>query len=359
MFKEGYYRLGKPAVTKEGDDIKDGLKNMVFQKASAENPLRANIFTAEEDDAAKGVKKGRAQDPRESKVQAEGGSLVAGVFGPVEAARRAFSSGRGSGCHNNEMPRKATLGLACRIDLPRARPIEARAARCRRGWRRRACRRPRASAWSEGCSRGRMRALNRMLMTAFASAPDQVWGALGAQINADDAAWDDALAESRRLVRELGKSWFLRACRLSRLCRRRSSARVVADRGDRAELARVDTARQRASLEREASDLFARASGGRSEGLLRRSSRSMREALSGERRPSCCWDIAFARGRLEEAARAGGCGDAVAERGQARAIEEEKPASLAGLGDRWCWRVRAKQVLAAGVRERPGPGARG
>lgn len=58
VFKEGYYRLGKPAVTKEGDDIKDGLKNMVFQKASAENPLRANIFTAEEDDAAKGVKKG-------------------------------------------------------------------------------------------------------------------------------------------------------------------------------------------------------------------------------------------------------------------------------------------------------------
>jgi hypothetical protein len=58
VLKEGYYRLGKPAVTKEGDDIPDGLKNDVFKKATAENPLKVDIYTADEDDADKGVKKG-------------------------------------------------------------------------------------------------------------------------------------------------------------------------------------------------------------------------------------------------------------------------------------------------------------
>jgi hypothetical protein len=58
VIKEGYYRLGKPAVTKEGDDIPKGLKNEVFQKATAENPLTVDLYTADEDDADKGVKKG-------------------------------------------------------------------------------------------------------------------------------------------------------------------------------------------------------------------------------------------------------------------------------------------------------------
>jgi hypothetical protein len=58
IIKEGYYRLGKPAVTKEGDDIPDGLKNGMFKKATSENPLRVDIYTADEDDADKGIKKG-------------------------------------------------------------------------------------------------------------------------------------------------------------------------------------------------------------------------------------------------------------------------------------------------------------
>ena len=58
VIKEGYYRLGKPAVTKEGDDIPDGLKNGVFKKATSENPLRVDLYTADEDDAEKGIKKG-------------------------------------------------------------------------------------------------------------------------------------------------------------------------------------------------------------------------------------------------------------------------------------------------------------
>ena len=56
--KEGYYRAGKPAVTKEGDDIEDGLKNPVFKKATEKEPLRVDIYTADEDDADKGIKKG-------------------------------------------------------------------------------------------------------------------------------------------------------------------------------------------------------------------------------------------------------------------------------------------------------------
>ena len=58
VLKEGYRRLGKPGVTKEGDDIPDGLKNDVFKKATAENPLKVDIYTADEDDPDKGVKKG-------------------------------------------------------------------------------------------------------------------------------------------------------------------------------------------------------------------------------------------------------------------------------------------------------------
>src|SRR5215831_5301647 len=49
VLKEGYYRLGKPATLNEGDDIENGLKNAVFQKATAKNPLRVDIWTAEED----------------------------------------------------------------------------------------------------------------------------------------------------------------------------------------------------------------------------------------------------------------------------------------------------------------------
>jgi hypothetical protein len=39
VVKEGLYRQGKPAVTKEGDDIVNGLKNPVFQHATDKNPL--------------------------------------------------------------------------------------------------------------------------------------------------------------------------------------------------------------------------------------------------------------------------------------------------------------------------------
>jgi hypothetical protein len=58
VIKEGSYQLGKPAVTKEGDDVADGLKNPVFQKATDKNPLRVNIYTAAEDDADNGIKQG-------------------------------------------------------------------------------------------------------------------------------------------------------------------------------------------------------------------------------------------------------------------------------------------------------------
>jgi hypothetical protein len=58
VIKEGYHRLGKPGFTKEGDDVTGGLKNAVFGKASAENPVRVNVYTADEDDEANGVKKG-------------------------------------------------------------------------------------------------------------------------------------------------------------------------------------------------------------------------------------------------------------------------------------------------------------
>lgn len=58
VIKEGYYRLGKPATTKEGDDIADGLKNAIFKKATPEKPVKVNIYTADEDDADKGIKKG-------------------------------------------------------------------------------------------------------------------------------------------------------------------------------------------------------------------------------------------------------------------------------------------------------------
>ena len=58
VIKEGVYRQGKPARTFENDDIADGLKNDVFNNASAEKPLRVDIYTADEDDAEKGIKKG-------------------------------------------------------------------------------------------------------------------------------------------------------------------------------------------------------------------------------------------------------------------------------------------------------------
>jgi hypothetical protein len=56
--KEGYYRLGKPAHTKEFDDIAGGLKNARFKKATPENPVRVNIYTADADDAEKGIRAG-------------------------------------------------------------------------------------------------------------------------------------------------------------------------------------------------------------------------------------------------------------------------------------------------------------
>ncbi len=58
VIKEGYYRLGKPATTKEGDDVAGGLKNAVFKKASADKPVTVNVYTADEDDKDAGVKKG-------------------------------------------------------------------------------------------------------------------------------------------------------------------------------------------------------------------------------------------------------------------------------------------------------------
>src|SRR5262245_33089812 len=58
VIKEGYYRLGKPATTKEGDDIVNGLKNPVLSKATPQNPVRVNIYTADADDACKGIRKG-------------------------------------------------------------------------------------------------------------------------------------------------------------------------------------------------------------------------------------------------------------------------------------------------------------
>ena len=58
VIKEGYFRLGKPAQTKEMDDIPNGLNNQQFQKATAEKPLRVNIYTADDDDKDKGIKAG-------------------------------------------------------------------------------------------------------------------------------------------------------------------------------------------------------------------------------------------------------------------------------------------------------------
>lgn len=58
VIKHGYYRLGKPATTKEEDDVANGLRNSVFKKASADNPVKVNIYTADEDDNDKKVKKG-------------------------------------------------------------------------------------------------------------------------------------------------------------------------------------------------------------------------------------------------------------------------------------------------------------
>jgi hypothetical protein len=58
IIKEGFYRLGKPAKTHEGDDIAAGLKNAAFKKATADKPLKVNIYTADDDDAPNGVKKG-------------------------------------------------------------------------------------------------------------------------------------------------------------------------------------------------------------------------------------------------------------------------------------------------------------
>jgi hypothetical protein len=58
VIKEGFYRLGKPAAATEEADIANGLKNALFKKASRENPLRVNIFTANEDDNATGIQRG-------------------------------------------------------------------------------------------------------------------------------------------------------------------------------------------------------------------------------------------------------------------------------------------------------------
>ena len=58
VIREGYYRLGKPATLKEGELIVNGLKNFVFKNASAEVPLSVSVFTADEDDAEKKLKKG-------------------------------------------------------------------------------------------------------------------------------------------------------------------------------------------------------------------------------------------------------------------------------------------------------------
>lgn len=51
VIKEGYYRLGKPATTKEGEDLANGLRNPIFKNASPEKPVRVNIYTADENDA--------------------------------------------------------------------------------------------------------------------------------------------------------------------------------------------------------------------------------------------------------------------------------------------------------------------
>jgi hypothetical protein len=58
VIREGFYRLGKPARTKEGDEIVNGLRDPRFQKATAEKPLRVNVYTADADDADRGVKRG-------------------------------------------------------------------------------------------------------------------------------------------------------------------------------------------------------------------------------------------------------------------------------------------------------------
>lgn len=56
--KEGYYRLGKPASTVEKEELPGGLQHAAFAKASAENPVVANVYVAQADDDGKGYKKG-------------------------------------------------------------------------------------------------------------------------------------------------------------------------------------------------------------------------------------------------------------------------------------------------------------
>ncbi len=58
VIKEGYYRLGKPAKRVEGDDLFNGLRNPIFQKATPANGVRVNIYTADEDDQDRGVRRG-------------------------------------------------------------------------------------------------------------------------------------------------------------------------------------------------------------------------------------------------------------------------------------------------------------
>jgi hypothetical protein len=58
VIKAGSYILGKPARTEEGGDIPNGLKNKTFKAASAENPLQVNVFTADEDNLEKGIRRG-------------------------------------------------------------------------------------------------------------------------------------------------------------------------------------------------------------------------------------------------------------------------------------------------------------
>jgi len=55
--KEGYYRLGKPATTKEATRSKWPAQP-IFQKATAKIRLWVNIDTADADDKDKGIKRG-------------------------------------------------------------------------------------------------------------------------------------------------------------------------------------------------------------------------------------------------------------------------------------------------------------
>jgi hypothetical protein len=42
----------------EGNDIFEGLRNPIFQKATPDNAMRVNIYTADEDDQDRGVRRG-------------------------------------------------------------------------------------------------------------------------------------------------------------------------------------------------------------------------------------------------------------------------------------------------------------